>query len=179
MGGSQCPGRLRAFTLASLFGLGTAVTFTLLGIVVSLAGGFFGARHTMLYYLLGAICFLVGLLILDLLKLPSFTLVKHGPGRRGGLGAFSLGMAMGLAGSQCGTPVMLIILTYAFAKGTPFYGASLLFAYALGRAVPVILVGIFMGLVKGLMQLSRYTKYLEKAAGMVMLALGIYFIIKA
>jgi len=92
------------------------------------------------------------------------------------IGAFVLGLVVGLAGSQCGTPVLVAILGIAMAKGKLGYGASLLFAYGLGRGVPIVLAGTFAGVVKALPAMERWTRWMERAAGVVLIAVGLYFI---
>jgi cytochrome c-type biogenesis protein len=92
------------------------------------------------------------------------------------IGAFVLGLVVGLAGSQCGTPVLVAILGIVMAKGKLAYGASLLFAYGLGRGVPIVLAGTFTGVVKALPAMERWTRWMERSAGAVLVAIGLYFV---
>ncbi len=62
------------------------------------------------------------------------------------------------------------------AKGKLAYGATLLFAYGLGRGAPIVLAGTFTGVVKALPSLERWTNWMEKAAGTIIIAVGLYFI---
>jgi len=91
-------------------------------------------------------------------------------------GALMLGLVSGLVASQCATPVLAAILTYVMAKGAMLYGAALLFAYALGRGVPIILAGTFTGFLKRMQTLGRWNDMLEKLAGIVVIAVGLYFV---
>jgi cytochrome c-type biogenesis protein len=92
------------------------------------------------------------------------------------IGALVLGLIVGLAGSQCATPVLVAILGIVMAKGKLAYGASLLFAYGLGRGVPIILAGTFTGMLKALPAMDRWSRWMERAAGVVLIAVGVYFI---
>ncbi|GAB4419413.1 MAG: hypothetical protein Kow002_07000 [Anaerolineales bacterium] len=87
-----------------------------------------------------------------------------------------LGLVSGLVASQCATPVLAAILTYVMAKGALFYGAGLLFVYALGRGVPIVLAGTFTGVLKRLQAFGRWNEALEKIAGVVVIAVGLYFV---
>ena len=78
--------------------------------------------------------------------------------------------------SQCATPVLAAILTYVMAKGALVYGTGLLFIYALGRGVPVVLAGTFTGALKQMQAFGRWNESLEKLAGAVILAVGLYFV---
>jgi cytochrome c-type biogenesis protein len=62
------------------------------------------------------------------------------------------------------------------AKGKLAYGASLLFAYGLGRGVPIILAGTFTGVVKALPAMERWTRWMEKSAGVLLIGIGLYFV---
>ncbi|MBU1661633.1 MAG: cytochrome C biogenesis protein, partial [Chloroflexi bacterium] len=71
-------------------------------------------------------------------------------------GAFLLGLISGLVASQCATPALAAILTYVMYTGAIAYGALLLFVYALGRGVPVVLAGTFTGALTSLQSLGRW-----------------------
>lgn len=123
-------------------------------------------------------CFLIGLNLLGALKLDSSLLARLQPKRvavTGLLGALLLGLVVGLAGSQCGTPVLIAILGLVMAKGKLAYGATLLFAYGLGRGVPIILAGTFTGVIKALPAMARWARGMEIGAGVVLILVGAYF----
>ncbi len=80
--------------------------------------------------------------------------------------AFLLGVTIGLAGSQCGTPVLFAILSLVMSKGKIAYGAVLLFLYGLGRGLPVIAAGTFTGFAKGLPGVAKWSSYLRKLPGL-------------
>jgi cytochrome c-type biogenesis protein len=52
----------------------------------------------------------------------------------------------------------------------------LLFTYGLGRGIPIILAGAFTGVVKALPVMERWTRWMEKSAGVVLIAVGLYFV---
>jgi len=72
--------------------------------------------------------------------------------------------------------VLIAIVAIAAKAGNLTYGATLLFAYGLGRGVPIVLAGTFTGVVKALPALQRWTNWTEKAAGVVLIAIGLYFL---
>jgi cytochrome c-type biogenesis protein len=96
---------------------------------------------------------------------------------KGLIGALLLGLISGLVSSQCATPVLAAILTYVMAQKTGIlYGAVLLFIYALGRGVPILLAGSFTGILKGFRSLGNWSGWLEKASGVIILLVGFYFL---
>ena len=179
VGGQQNLTRAKGFWLSTFFTFGSSVTFMVLGIIAATMGGLFGTESRILHWLVALVCFAVGLSLLGALKVNFDLLTRLQPKRvaiTGLIGAFVLGLVVGLAGSQCGTPVLVAILGIVMAKGKLTYGASLLFAYGLGRGVPIILAGTFTGVVKAIPAMERWTAWMEKAAGVVLIAVGLYFV---
>ncbi len=179
VGGSSNLSRTRSFTLSLAFAIGLAITFMLLGVFAALIGGLVGAATTWWYYLVAGICFLIGLNMLGVLQinLPlAFGGLRERIGLRGIPGALALGLVSGLVASQCATPVLAAILTFVMAKGALLYGAGLLFVYALGRGVPVVLAGTFTGALKSFQKLGRWSGVIEKASGIIVIGVGLYFL---
>jgi len=179
VGGSHNLPRARSFALSLAFAVGLALTFMLLGVAAALIGGLIGAATRWWYYLVAAICFVIGLNMLGVLniQLPLwFGGLRERIGLKGIPGALALGLVSGLVASQCATPVLAAILTYVMAKGAMLYGAALLFVYALGRGVPVVLAGTFAGALKGFRALGRWSEIMEKASGVIILLVGLYFL---
>lgn len=182
VGGQQDLTRTKGFRLSLFFTLGSSATFVLLGLFAALVGGMFGAKRQALYYTAAAVCLLIGANLLGAVKLNFDLLTRFQPKRiitTGSPGAFFLGLALGLTGSQCATPVLAAILTYVMAKGNLPSGAALLFAYGLGRGVPIVLAGTFTGLLRALPKTERWTTLAQKAAGLILLAVGLYFVCTA
>ncbi len=179
VGGQQNLTRAKGFWLSTFFTFGSSVTFMLLGVVAATVGGLFGAESKILHWFVALVCFAIGLNLLGAIKLNFDFMARLQPRRvamTGLLGALLLGLIVGLAGSQCGTPVLVAILGIAMAKGKLAYGASLLFAYGLGRGVPIVVAGTFTGAVKALPTLERWTHLMERSAGVLLIAIGLYFL---
>ncbi len=179
VGGSHDLTRSRSFVLSLAFAIGLAITFMLLGIAAALIGGLIGATTVWWYYLVAVICFIIGLNMLGVFRfnLPMvFSGLRESIGLKGSPGALALGLVSGLVASQCATPVLAAILTYVMAKGALVYGAALLFVYALGRGVPVVLAGTFTGALKNFRKVERWSVVIEKASGVIVIGVGLYFL---
>jgi cytochrome c-type biogenesis protein len=152
----------------------------LLGVVAALVGGLVGGATRAWFYLVAGVCLLIGLQMLGVIHLtiPSwFGAMRERVGLRGTPGALALGLVSGLVASQCATPVLAAVLTYVMAQqGSLLYGAALLFVYALGRGVPIVLAGTFAGALKGLQSLGRWSSVIEKVSGVVVIAVGLYLL---
>jgi cytochrome c-type biogenesis protein len=179
VGGTHDLPRQRAFTLSLMFAIGLAITFMLLGVVAALIGGLIGASTTWWYYLVAFVCLVIGLNMIGLIHIEAplwLGGLRERITLRGASGALMLGLVSGLVASQCATPVLAAILTYVMAKGAILYGAALLFVYALGRGVPIVLAGTFTGALKSFQKFGRWSSLFEKAAGIVIIAVGLYFV---
>ncbi|MCX6028813.1 MAG: cytochrome c biogenesis CcdA family protein [Chloroflexi bacterium] len=179
VGGSRDLSRGRSFVLSATFATGLALTFMLLGVIVSFVGGLVGAGHKWFYYIVAGICILIGLQLLGLIHLPMpdfLAAQRQKMTWRGVPGALALGLVSGLVSSQCATPVLAAILTYVMAEGAVAYGALLLFVYALGRGVPIVAAGTFTGALKGFRTFGRWTGVLEKVSGLIIIGVALYLI---
>ncbi|MBN1284324.1 MAG: sulfite exporter TauE/SafE family protein [Anaerolineae bacterium] len=179
VGGSTQISRRRAFTLSLTFAVGLAITFVLLGVAATLVGGLVGGTSRFWYYLVAGVCILIALQMLTKLEIPALAFggrLRERIPFRGVPGAMGLGLVSGLVASQCATPVLAAILTYVMAQGALLYGAALLFVYALGRGVPVVLAGTFTGLIKRLQSFGRWSPVIEIASGVIILDVGLYFL---
>jgi cytochrome c-type biogenesis protein len=180
VGGSGQLGRGRSFALSLTFAVGLAITFMLLGLVASLVGGLMGGTSRVWYYVVAAVCVLIGLSMLGVYHLPEVPGAARLRDRvqlRGIPGALALGLVSGLVASQCATPVLAAILTYVMSQdGALVYGAALLFVYALGRGVPIVLAGTFTGALRQLQALGRWSPVIERVSGVIIIAVGLYFL---
>jgi cytochrome c-type biogenesis protein len=169
----------RSLVFSLFFVLGLAVTFTALGLVSALMGRMFGLVGTFWKYLAAVVCFAMGLHLLGVLKLnfpvPAALKVK----KRGFLGAFLLGLLFGVVSSPCAVPILAVLLAFVAEKGNVLYGGFLLFIYALGHSALVLVAGTSVGAAKGLLESKGLRKahgILQKAAGVLIIGIGLYFV---
>lgn len=180
IGGARDVPRRQSFSISLLFTSGLAITFMLLGIMASLVGGLIGGGTRLWYYLVATVCFVIGLQMLGVLhiNMPMWLGgLREKIRTKGLIGALLLGLVSGLVSSQCATPVLAAILTYVMAQQTGMvYGAVLLFIYALGRGVPILLAGTFTGVLKSLSALGRWADWFERVSGVIIILVGFYFL---
>ena len=179
VGGHKQVTRRRSLALSAAFALGLAITLSVLGVVASLLGGLIGGNTRLWYYLVAAVCIVMGLQWAGFVSLPLPDLaarLRERMKRRGVLGALLLGLVSGLVASGCATPALAAILTLVMAKGAIAYGAALLLVYGLGRGVPIVIFGTFAGWLKAMPALMRWSARLEQASGLTMILIGLYFL---
>lgn len=171
--------RWKALSRSLAFVLGTATTFGAYGLIFGWAGTLlaplFGTNG---YLIAGTVMVLLGLAMVGKLRLRAPAL--SGPeGKVESLaGAYAFGLPFGLVGSACpcSMPVVLAMLLYAGSVGSPWFGAALLFVFALVRGLPLLLAGTFTGLLKDLKAIARWQPRLEKASGALLIVLGAGFV---
>lgn len=152
----------------------------LLGVIAALVGGLLGGGTRVWYYIVAAVCFIIGLQMVGVLQfsVPAWMEeLRQKVKARGLPGAFLLGLVSGLVVSQCATPVLAVILTYVMAQQSGVaYGAALLFLYAMGTAVPVVLAGTFAGVLKNLRAFGKWNDLITRAGGALLILVGFYFL---
>lgn len=172
--------KARGLILSLVYVTGIAVTYAALGLAASLTGRIFGAisSYPLTYVIVGSIIVLFGLSMsgLFILKVPS---LAHHPGlnKQNYFSTFFLGLVSGLIIGPCTTPVLGAILLYLATKKNLFYGATLLFSFAYGMGLLLILIGTFSSaVVNRLPKSGRWLMHIQKAGALILIAFGLYLI---
>lgn len=166
--GSRGGTYVRSLSLAAVFVLGMSVLFAAIGAAAGALGRAILVA-SWAYYVVAAICVLLGLHMLGVIRLRFDAVnrlipVKR-PERRGHLGALAFGMLFGLVASPCSTPILAAIGTIAAARGSAVEGAALLFVFGVGKGAPLLLLGLASGSLAVMGTFSRATGALTKVGG--------------
>ncbi len=179
--GGYTAGRSKAyaFLLALFLFLGIAAAFTTLGMIAGLAGTLFGTTSKFWPVLIVIVCVIMGG---QILFFPNFELPMprgFAPKVGGMVGAFLLGALTGFIATPCAMPILAVILSYVASKGNAVYGGLLLFTYALGHSVLVLLAGTSIGIAEAMVNskgLKNASVILKKVSGALLLLVAAYFI---
>jgi len=167
----------RAIMMGSAFVIGMLVTHVVLGVAAALGGEWVQnvmGREWGLF--LGPLLILMGLMWAGVLNIRTRWFGMKGRKVSGIWGAFLLGIPFSVAVCPFCTPALLVTLTASAAIGSVGFGFALLFAFALGRSIPIILGAWSMGWLDSLKILSRHQKGLEIGAGIVLILTGLYLL---
>ncbi len=178
IGGQKGSRGLRGVALALSFVLGLAATYVLLGATASFVGAVLGLSRSAWQYIVAAICVLAGLHMsgLVLLPLPARE-VKPSAARAGSfVGAFLLGMLFGVVASPCAMPVLAVIAAVLASSGKVVYGSTLMFVYALGHGLPLVIIGAVTGALTSLAPATRYAGAIQRAGGWLLIAVGVWLV---
>ena len=180
IGGAAAGNRRRAVALSTTYVLGLAIVYAGLGIAAALLGKIFGewTRHPVVYGAVGLVIIALGLAMLDVFTIPALATGLQGKGaRKGGyLGAAVMGVAAGFVAAPCTAPVLGLLLAYVGQTRNVVWGGSLLFVFALGLGLLLMLLGIFSGMLANLPKAGVWTVRVKKGFGIAMLVVGAYFL---
>jgi cytochrome c-type biogenesis protein len=110
------------------------------------------------------------------IKLPIPTITIRARRATTGWGAFLLGIPFAVAVCPFCTPALIILLGVATGIGSPWFGATLLLAFALGRALPIILGAWAVGWLESLKPLQRAQKSFEIIGALLLVLSGLYML---
>lgn len=177
--GQQTHTKARGLALALTFVLGLAITYVVLGVTVGFIGDVLGLSRTGWMYIVAAICIVVGLNMAGLLPINFSTWApaqSKWSEMSGFAGALVLGMLFGLVASPCAMPILTLILALIASKGEVAYGSVLMFAYAVGHGLPLIIIGTVAGALTSLERFTGYSVVIQRVGGWLLIVVGAYFI---
>lgn len=180
IGAINTPLKRQKFLLTLVYVLGVAVCYSALGLISSLSGKIFGQiqSNPITYFIVGNIFLFFGLSLLDVFNLGLFS-IKHNIQPKNTLGIFLLGIFSALVISPCVSPALGAILVYVGSKQNLLFGASLLFVFALGLGLPLILFGSFSAILTNIPKSGIWLLRVKKVCGIILILAGEYFLIKA
>ncbi len=183
-GGDELPSGRRAVLLSASFALGILASIAVIGAATVVAGRMAGDVGPWVTYALAAVFFAVGLNLLGLLPLPSWSSLPAGATRKGPGGALVLGLVFGAALGPCTFAFMAPLLGLAFRAGAgqAASGVLLVALYGLGHSVAIVLAGASAQNVQRWLSWkagARAASLVRGGAGLAVIAGGIYFLLTA
>ncbi|MGB9696530.1 MAG: cytochrome c biogenesis CcdA family protein [Ignavibacteria bacterium] len=171
----------RTFTISLVFGIGILITIALIGMVTALAGRLMGDVGTVGNYIVAAVFFIIGLYLMDVIKLPWEGAGIKPTKYRGIFAALILGLIFGIGLGPCTFAYMAPVLGVVFqlAKTNIIYSIILLLAFGVGHILVIVTAGT---LTKKVQQYLNWTeksvvvKYIKRVCGALVFLGGIYMI---
>jgi len=170
--------RNRIFKNGLAFVLGFSIVFIILGLVAGLIGYAFAPYQIWLSRFSGVMIILFGFFMLGLFDIPFLKqekrLIVPAFFKRGSLaGSFLFGSAFSLGWTPCVGPILGSILLLASSTATVLKGALLLGTFALGLAVPFLLVALSIKQAeKYISRLAVYLKIITIFGGIFLIIIG-------
>lgn len=177
VGGTGQKDTKKALKLSLTFAVGTAITFTTLGVVASSAGKLIGTSSSWWYIILGILMVLMALQIWEIINIiPSANLLSKSR-KRGYTGALLAGILGGFFSSPCATPVLIVLLGILTKGSNLFLGIVLMLCYSLGHSALTIFAGTSVGFVQKINASEKYNRFstiLKILMGIAILGIALY-----
>lgn len=166
-----------SFSRAFAFVLGMTVADVLLGVLFAYIGErvslIFGPRWEIF---IGIVLIILGLRWLGVFRFRTIGFEMKWRKAGSPAGAFFLGIPFSMSFCPFCIPILLTILTIAAATGHVWYSAALMVFFSLGRGLPLLIAGIYVGILKKMEFFQGYVPVFEKAGGVLILLIGIYYV---
>ncbi|WP_371186946.1 protein-disulfide reductase DsbD [Thalassotalea maritima] len=173
----------RAATLSFAYVQGMAITYTILGVVVAMAGAQFQAafQHPIVLIALSILFIILALSMFGVfnLALPSSwqnKLTELSNEQKGGAigSVFTMGAISGLVASPCTTAPLTGALIYIAQTGDVVVGASALYALSIGMGIPLLILGSSGG--KLLPKAGNWMNIIKNVFGFLLLAVPVFLL---
>ena len=175
-------GVAKTFLQLVFFILGSSVVFSIIGIICALTGKVFisiGGAYFMLF--IASFVMVMGLKLLNVLDFEFPVFIKQIPKNEGNnllLYPFIVGVFFSLAGTPCSTPILMAIMSFAALANKIFLAVLMLFLFAIGQSVIILLVGVGLSKVKSMKSLNNFSEVLLKISGVLLIFASIYIFYK-
>src|SRR6185436_14389847 len=156
------------------------LTFTAVGAAAALTGSLFGAALQQ-PVVLGAIALLMVLLAasnfgLYQLRMPSGLMRWASRTGEGAVGAFFMGLTMGVIAAPCIGPIVVALLLYVGARQSVAEGLALFFALGLGLGLPYLALAMLAERMRRLPRSGAWLEWVERLFGFLLLGLALHFV---
>ncbi len=168
-----------AFGLSFVFAIGILISIAIIGMVTSASGRLMGDVGRWGNYFIAFIFLLIGLYLLDVLRINWKTPLFFEKGGVGG--AFLLGVVFGIGLGPCTFAYMAPILglVFSLAKTSLLKAMLLIAAFGIGHTAVIVLAGSSLQWVQNYLnwnEKSKASDYVRKASGLLVIMGGIYFV---
>lgn len=178
IGGYSKETTYRTFLQLCCFILGTAIIFTIIGIICAVTGtvfaSVFGGYFTLI---IASILLIMGLKLFDLLDFEIPTIIKAMPQNKNNsvfLYPVLLGMTFALGGTPCSTPILAGIMAFAAIGKNLALAIMMLFLFSVGQGLILIIAGLCTSALKNMKSLSIFTTFGIKFSGLLLILASVY-----
>lgn len=172
---------LAAFFLSLVYVLGIAIVYSAMGVAAASTGALFGSALQSPWVIGFVVVVFIGLALsmfgVYYLRVPSFISDRLGTKTgKGFLGVFVMGLISGIVASPCIGPALASLLVYIASTGNKFLGFLMLFVFAWGLGVLLIVLGTFSGAIKSLPKSGGWMVTVERIFGLLLIGVALYYL---
>jgi thiol:disulfide interchange protein DsbD len=181
IGGQSGGTPLKGFLLSLVYVFGISIVYSVLGIVAASTGALFGSAMQS-PYVIGFVAAVFIALAFSMfgaytLQAPTFLSEKFGQkGSAGIAGVFFMGLVAGTVASPCVGPALVSMLVYIATTGSKALGFLMLFTFAWGLGLLLIVIGTFSGSIKALPRSGAWMGIVERVFGLLLFGAALYYL---
>lgn len=169
------------FIVSLIFTLGILVTILLIGIITALTGQILGDIGKIGNILVSAVFILIGLYLMDIIRIPIPGMSIKSPKSKGYLSSFVLGLIFGLGLGPCTFAFMapVIVIVFKISSTSLIHGILLIVSFAIGHCLLIVAAGVSFVKAQNFLnwnENSRAISIIKKAAGVLVILGGIYLL---
>lgn len=182
VGGYSNNSPAKTFVQMIFFVFGSALVFSVIGIIcaltgkvfVTFAGGYFGL-------LLASLIMVMGLKLVGILDFEIPAVIRQIP-QNNGINTYFypiiLGIIFALAGSPCSTPILAGIMAFASLSANFTQALIMLFLFSVGQGLIFIFAGYLVSKLKNASWFYKFSEILLKLSGLLLISGSIYIFYK-
>ncbi len=178
VGGYSKEGGKKLFIQMLSFSFGLSAILSIIGVICALTGrAFTGYASPVLILLFASVIIILGLNLSGFLELNFPPLIKKIPQNKNGslfIFPFIVGAFFALASSPCSSPILASIMAIATVSTNILFSIALLFSFAIGQCIIIIIFAMFTSTLKNMNKLAKYSHILMKISGYILILTGLY-----
>jgi len=165
---------------ALVYGLGICLSFAVLGVSAAMTGSLFGSALQQPAVLGGIAIVLLALAAsnfgLYTLSVPAPIMRRLGRPGEGVLGAFVMGLTMGLVAAPCIGPIVLALVLFVGSQQSALIGFALFFALGVGMGAPYVGLAALAGRLRRLPRGGAWLVAVERIFGFILVGVALWFV---
>ncbi|MCB2225555.1 MAG: thioredoxin family protein [Desulfarculaceae bacterium] len=175
--GGRSSGKKAVVADALAYWLGMTVMYAALGSLVALGGSFLGQAlsHPAVIIFLAAVLLAMAASMFGLweFRLPASLNKVAAANRSGVLGAFLMGLTLGLLAAPCVGPFVVGLMAHVAKAGSVGYGLLVFFILAAGLGLPLAVLAGFSGSISRLPGAGDWMLWVRKFFGLILVVMAV------
>lgn len=172
----------RTFLQLVFFIMGTAIVFSVIGIICAATGKVFASVGGSYFSLIiASVVMIMGLKLVGFLDFELPVIIKEMP-KSDGTSTFLypliLGGVFALAGTPCSTPILAAIMAFASLSASLFQAVIMLFLFSLGQGLILVIAGVLTSKLKTMKNFYKLSDILLKVSGVLLIITSLYIFYK-
>lgn len=162
------------------FSLGLSSVLSIIGVICAITGrAFTSIASPIIIILFASVIIILGLNLVGFIDIQFPTLIKKMPEKKAGslfVFPFLVGTFFALASSPCSSPILASIMAIATISSNILFSIALLFFFAIGQCVIVIMFALFTSTLKHTNSLAKYSNIIMKISGILLILTGLFIL---